>query len=45
MLLVTLVLWLFLGHARAALITALNIPLALLIAVHRHGRHAARRPT
>jgi cobalt-zinc-cadmium resistance protein CzcA len=32
MLLVTLVLWMFLGHGRAALITALNIPLALLIA-------------
>src|SRR5262249_5139209 len=32
MLLVTAVLWLFLGHARAALVTALNIPLALLIA-------------
>jgi heavy metal efflux system protein len=32
MLLVTLVLWLFLGHTRAALITALNIPLALMIA-------------
>jgi cobalt-zinc-cadmium resistance protein CzcA len=30
--LVTLVLFLFLGHTRAALITALNIPLALLIA-------------
>ncbi len=30
--LVTLVLWIFLSHARAALITALNIPLALLIA-------------
>jgi len=30
--LVTLVLLLFLGHARAALITAINIPLALLIA-------------
>ena len=29
MVLVALVLWLFLGHARAALITALNIPLAL----------------
>jgi cobalt-zinc-cadmium resistance protein CzcA len=32
MLLVTLVLWLFLGHTKAALITALNIPLALFIA-------------
>jgi cobalt-zinc-cadmium resistance protein CzcA len=32
MTLVTLVLLLFLGHARAALITAINIPLALLIA-------------
>jgi cobalt-zinc-cadmium resistance protein CzcA len=32
MLLVTVVLLLFLGHARAALITALNIPLALLVA-------------
>jgi cobalt-zinc-cadmium resistance protein CzcA len=32
MLLVTLVLWAFLGHTRAALITALNIPLALMIA-------------
>ncbi len=32
MVLVSLVLLLFLGHARAALITALNIPLALLIA-------------
>ncbi|MBV9948520.1 MAG: efflux RND transporter permease subunit, partial [Myxococcales bacterium] len=32
MLLVTLVLLLFLGHGRAALITALNIPLALLVA-------------
>jgi cobalt-zinc-cadmium resistance protein CzcA len=32
MLLVTAVLILFLGHTRAALITALNIPLALLIA-------------
>jgi cobalt-zinc-cadmium resistance protein CzcA len=31
-LLVTFVLWLFLGHARAALITAINIPLALLVA-------------
>lgn len=31
MLLVSLVLWGFLGHGRAALITALNIPLALLI--------------
>lgn len=30
--LVTLILFLFLGHARAALITALNIPLALLAA-------------
>jgi cobalt-zinc-cadmium resistance protein CzcA len=32
MLLVTVMLWLFLGHARAALITAVNIPLALMIA-------------
>ncbi len=32
MVLVTLVLWLFLGHTRAALITAINIPLALLMA-------------
>jgi cobalt-zinc-cadmium resistance protein CzcA len=32
MALVTLVLLLFLGHARAALITAINIPLALLVA-------------
>ncbi|HEX2568984.1 MAG TPA: CusA/CzcA family heavy metal efflux RND transporter [Polyangia bacterium] len=32
MALVTLVLWLFLGHTRAALLTALNIPLALLLA-------------
>jgi cobalt-zinc-cadmium resistance protein CzcA len=32
MLLVTIILVLFLGHARAALITAINIPLALLIA-------------
>jgi cobalt-zinc-cadmium resistance protein CzcA len=32
MLLVTLVLWAFLGHTRAALITAVNIPLALMIA-------------
>jgi cobalt-zinc-cadmium resistance protein CzcA len=32
MVLVALVLWLFLGHGRAALITALNIPLALMIA-------------
>jgi cobalt-zinc-cadmium resistance protein CzcA len=32
MLLVSVVLFLFLGHARAALITALNIPLALLVA-------------
>jgi cobalt-zinc-cadmium resistance protein CzcA len=32
MLLVALVLWLFLGHGKAALITALNIPLALMIA-------------
>ena len=32
MLLVTLMLWLFLGHTRAALITAINIPLALMIA-------------
>ena len=32
MLLVTAVLWLFLGSARAALVTAVNIPLALLAA-------------
>lgn len=32
MLLVTVMLWLFLGHTRAALITAVNIPLALMIA-------------
>jgi cobalt-zinc-cadmium resistance protein CzcA len=32
MVLVSLVLWLFLGNTRAALVTALNIPLALLIA-------------
>ncbi len=32
MVLVTVVLFLFLGHGRAALITALNIPIALLIA-------------
>ncbi len=32
MLLVTLVLWLFLGHKTAALITAINIPLALFFA-------------
>jgi len=32
MALVTIVLLLFLGHARAALITAINIPLALLVA-------------
>jgi cobalt-zinc-cadmium resistance protein CzcA len=32
MVLVALVLWLFLGHGRAALITALNIPLALMLA-------------
>jgi cobalt-zinc-cadmium resistance protein CzcA len=32
MLLVTLILWLFLGHTRAALVTATTIPLALLIA-------------
>ncbi len=32
MVLVSLVLWLFLGHTKAALITALNIPIALLIA-------------
>ena len=30
--LVALILWLFLGHTRAALITAINIPLALLFA-------------
>src|SRR5262249_29190000 len=32
MLLVTLVLWAFLGHTRAALITAVNIPLSLRLA-------------
>jgi len=32
MCLVGLILWLFLGHTRAALITALNIPLALMVA-------------
>ncbi|HMF39744.1 MAG TPA: CusA/CzcA family heavy metal efflux RND transporter, partial [Polyangia bacterium] len=32
MLLVAGVLWLFLGHGRAAIITALNIPLALMLA-------------
>jgi heavy metal efflux system protein len=32
MVLVSLVLWAFLGHVRAALITAVNIPLALLVA-------------
>jgi cobalt-zinc-cadmium resistance protein CzcA len=32
MVLVTLVLWAFLGHGRAALITAVNIPLALMAA-------------
>ena len=32
MILVAVVLFLFLGHTRAALITALNIPIALLIA-------------
>jgi cobalt-zinc-cadmium resistance protein CzcA len=32
MVLVAGVLWLFLGHARAALITAVNIPLALMVA-------------
>jgi heavy metal efflux system protein len=32
MVLVALVLWLFLGHGKAALITAMNIPLALMIA-------------
>jgi cobalt-zinc-cadmium resistance protein CzcA len=32
MLLVSVVLFLFLGHTRAALITALNVPLALLVA-------------
>jgi heavy metal efflux system protein len=32
MLLVTVMLWMFLGHTRAALITAINIPLALMIA-------------
>jgi cobalt-zinc-cadmium resistance protein CzcA len=32
MLLVTIMLWMFLGHTRAALITAVNIPLALMMA-------------
>ncbi len=32
MILVSLVLWVFLGHLKAALITALNIPLALMVA-------------
>ena len=32
MVLVAVVLWMFLGHGRAALITALNIPLALMAA-------------
>ena len=32
MLLVSVVLWIFLGHTRAALITAINIPIALLMA-------------
>ncbi len=32
MLLVTIILWLFLGRAKAALITAINIPLALMVA-------------
>ncbi len=32
MVLVSIILWIFLGHARAALITAINIPMALLIA-------------
>lgn len=32
MILVTIVLWIFLGHTRAALVTAINIPIALLIA-------------
>jgi cobalt-zinc-cadmium resistance protein CzcA len=32
MLLVSVVLWVFLGHTRAALITAMNIPIALLMA-------------
>ncbi|MGZ3423523.1 MAG: efflux RND transporter permease subunit [Polyangiales bacterium] len=32
MLLVTIVLWIFLGHTRAAIVTAINIPIALLIA-------------
>ena len=32
MVLVTLVLWAFLGHRRAALLTAVNIPLALMVA-------------
>ena len=45
MLLVTVVLWLFLGHTRAALITAINIPLALHDRVHRHGGDAGRRRT
>jgi cobalt-zinc-cadmium resistance protein CzcA len=32
MVLVTAILWIFLGHTRAALVTAINIPLALLVA-------------
>ncbi|MGO9065017.1 MAG: efflux RND transporter permease subunit [Myxococcaceae bacterium] len=32
MVLVSLVLWAFLGHVKAALVTAINIPLALLVA-------------
>ncbi len=32
MVLVSVILWIFLGHTRAALVTAINIPMALLIA-------------
>jgi cobalt-zinc-cadmium resistance protein CzcA len=32
MVLVSVILWIFLGHTRAALVTAVNIPMALLIA-------------
>ena len=37
-LLVTLVLFVFLGNARAALIVAVTIPLLAAVRVHRHGR-------
>ncbi len=43
--LVTAILFLFLGHARAAIITAINIPLALLIAFMRPRGDATRRRT